>query len=467
MTPQRLFWIAFGTVSTVLAALLAGQALLFAWVHDEALTQLPPATRAALALFLAVAFLTWLPVLAYALWGLVRHYVVPWYRLGEAIEAARHAAPGTGIRQEDVQDPLGVAEGVNALERRALALSHESGEGTGRGEAPGARERLSAMLDASGACVVACDGEGRIAAYSRGAWERLGADAGLGLGRPIDHLIDPELLVFAFDALGEQAEMGTTAPQTQFRLSPEGGGRWRVRAEPLGDPRARAGLVLVFEAGEEDAPDATAPRRARSGAAADAELASARFVVFDTETTGLQPSRGDEIVSIGAVAVVSERVIAREVFERLVNPGRPMGAPAERIHGIRAEMLTGQPGIEVVLPEFARFSEGAVLVAHNAAFDMRFLRLKEQALGLRFDQPVLDTMLLSAWLHPHQRSHSLNALIARYGVPRHERHTALGDARMTAEVLLKLLPQLAGRGIRTVGGAQAVSRRVPLARLVY
>jgi DNA polymerase-3 subunit epsilon len=160
-------------------------------------------------------------------------------------------------------------------------------------------------------------------------------------------------------------------------------------------------------------------------------------------------------------------VAERECFARLVNPGRPMPRSAERVHGLRGEMLAGQPAIGEVLPPFARFCEGAVLVAHNAAFDLRFLRLKQDAAGVCFDQPVLDTMLLSAWLHPHQRSHSLDALISRYGVAPRERHTALGDALMTADVLVKLLPQLEERGLRTVAEAQAVSRTVPLARLVY
>jgi DNA polymerase-3 subunit epsilon len=170
---------------------------------------------------------------------------------------------------------------------------------------------------------------------------------------------------------------------------------------------------------------------------------------------------------LGAVAVAQGRIVEEECFERLVDPGRPIQPSALRVHGITAEMVTGCPPLTEILPEFARFAEGAVLVAHNAAFDMRFLRLKERSAGVRFTQPVLDTMLLSAVLHPHQRSHSLDSLIGRYGVAVRKRHSAKGDAMMTAEVLLKLLPLLERRGIGTLEAALRASRRVPLARLIY
>ena len=168
--------------------------------------------------------------------------------------------------------------------------------------------------------------------------------------------------------------------------------------------------------------------------------------MFDTETTGLQPSAGDEIVSVGAVRIVNGRLLEHEVFEQLVDPTRAMSPEASRITGIDAAMLENQPTIDRVLPAFGQFCEDTVLVAHNAAFDMRFLRLKEEATGVRFAQPVLDTLLLSAVIHPDLESHRLEAIAERMGVSPIGRHTALGDAIMTGEVFLRMIPAARGAG---------------------
>jgi DNA polymerase-3 subunit epsilon len=196
-------------------------------------------------------------------------------------------------------------------------------------------------------------------------------------------------------------------------------------------------------------------------------LSDLAYTVFDTETTGLSPSEGDEIIQIGAVRVVAGKVRRQECFEQLVDPQRPLSEAGILIHGIEARMLIGQPDIGKVLPAFHRFAADTVLVAHNAAFDMRFLQLKEPITGLRFDQPVLDTLLLSAVLHPQQSSHGLEAIAARFGVPILGRHTALGDARVTAEVFARMLPLLQAKGIATLDQALEASRQTGFARLSY
>jgi DNA polymerase-3 subunit epsilon len=197
------------------------------------------------------------------------------------------------------------------------------------------------------------------------------------------------------------------------------------------------------------------------------KLSDLVYTVFDTETTGLNPSQGDEIIQIGAARIVNNKLLRQECFEQLVDPRRPIPAASIPIHGIQPEMVAGQPTIEEVLPAFHAFAQDTVLVAHNAAFDMRFLQLKEQQTGVAFDHPVLDTLLLSALIHPNQDSHRLEALAERFNVTIIGRHTAMGDAMVTAEVFLKLIPLLAEKGIHTLGEAREAAQKTYYARLKY
>ena len=194
-------------------------------------------------------------------------------------------------------------------------------------------------------------------------------------------------------------------------------------------------------------------------------LGQLALTVFDTETTGLNPSLGDEIVSIAAVRIVNGRLLRQETYEQLVDPGRPVPRESQQVHGITDEMLAGQPSIETVLPAFAAFAHDSVLLGHNVAFDLKFLKLKEERTGVRFPQPVLDTLLLSPVVHPDHEDHSLEAIAERLGVSVLGRHTALGDAILTGEIFLRLLPLLAGRGIMTLDAALEAARKTQQARV--
>lgn len=184
---------------------------------------------------------------------------------------------------------------------------------------------------------------------------------------------------------------------------------------------------------------------------ANRPLSQLRYVVFDCEMTGLDPDGGDEIISIAGVRVVNSRVLTGETFNRLIDPGRPIPPASVRFHGLTDEDVRGQPPIERVLPEFRQFTGDDVLVAHNAAFDMKFLAAKERASGVQFPNPVLDTLLLSVLLDGEEEDHSLDNLCQRYSVTMAGRHTALGDTLATAELLVRLIERLEARGYKSFG----------------
>jgi DNA polymerase-3 subunit epsilon len=247
---------------------------------------------------------------------------------------------------------------------------------------------------------------------------------------------------------------------------PDGSGYVRLLL-PVAEAAPQAGAAAVVDVGSRpelydfdlfDLPE-------ESLAWHDRRLSDLAYTVFDTETTGFDPAGGDEIVSVGAVRVVNGRLLRHETFDRLVDPRRSVPARSVAVHGITADVLRGQPTLDVVLPVFARFAEDTVLVGHNVGFDMSFLRLKEAQTGVRFTQPVLDTLLLDAALHPDHEQHSLEAIAARLGVGVVGRHTALGDALVTGEVFVRLLALLQQQGIQTLGEALAAARATYQARL--
>ncbi|QJQ98935.1 3'-5' exonuclease [Halomonas sp. PGE1] len=193
----------------------------------------------------------------------------------------------------------------------------------------------------------------------------------------------------------------------------------------------------------------------------DAELAARplralEVVAFDTETTGLELRRGDTVISIGACRVVNARLLASEVFDMRVDPGKPIPPASTAIHGITDADVAGAPPLPVVLPRFRDYVGDAVILAHNAAFDL--LALQPPGAGVTLDMPVLDTLLISRALDASLDGHDLDSLAERYGLsfPPGTRHTALGDARVTAELWLALLPRLEARGIETLEQALAL-----------
>jgi len=183
----------------------------------------------------------------------------------------------------------------------------------------------------------------------------------------------------------------------------------------------------------------------------DCRLTDLCFVVFDTETTGLSPQT-DDVVQIAAVRVVNGRIITGETFDTHVNPGRPIPAASTQVHGVTDEHVANAPDFAKVGRAFHDFARGSVLVAHNAPFDIAFLKRFEGEMNVVWRNRVLDTVLLSAVCFGTTEQHSLDALCERLSIniPVALRHTALGDAVATAEAFTKLIPVLESRSIDTL-----------------
>ncbi len=192
----------------------------------------------------------------------------------------------------------------------------------------------------------------------------------------------------------------------------------------------------------------------------DAPLKELRYVVFDSETTGLHPSQGDELLSIGAVQVLNGRILTGETFERLIDPERDIPAHSIRFHGITPAMVEGKPPARIVLPQFRSFVGEAILVAYNISFDMMFLNKRQDEAGVTFDSPVLDPLLLAVHVFPDLPDSSLSTVANFLEIEVEGRHTALGDAMMTAAIWVRLIEGLEKKGVTTFGEAVEISKRL-------
>jgi len=165
------------------------------------------------------------------------------------------------------------------------------------------------------------------------------------------------------------------------------------------------------------------------------------LTVFDIETTGLDPKRGHRIIEIGAIRVEKGQIDRTKIFSSLVNPERPIPPDAKRIHCITDDALRDAPTIMTVLPAFLAFAKDSILVAHNATFDRGFLDIEKECCWGYVDlPPCLCTMLLSKSLFPTTSRHNLDTLCERFGIPLPpDRHRAMADVLLTAQVLRKLL----------------------------
>ncbi len=195
------------------------------------------------------------------------------------------------------------------------------------------------------------------------------------------------------------------------------------------------------------------------------------FVVFDIETTGFSPIH-NQIIEIGAVKVAKGEMIGR--FSSFVNPDVPIPFEIEKLTGINDGMVSDAPMIDQVLPQFMDFCQDAVLVAHNANFDMSFILENAARLKLQREFTYVDTVGIARLLLPHQAKHTLDAVAKTLGVSLENHHRAIDDAQATAEIFIKFIPMLMKEGaydLKTINAMGASSpdivKRLPSYHAIF
>lgn len=178
------------------------------------------------------------------------------------------------------------------------------------------------------------------------------------------------------------------------------------------------------------------------------------YTVFDIETTGLSPTK-DKITEIGAIKIKNGKII--DYFSCFVNPEMPIPANIQELTGITDEMVKDAATIEHVLPDFLKFIGDSVLVAHNANFDVSFIRTAAENMSLSVQNTVLDTLELSRLLFPSLSRHKLDIVAKHLGVSLENHHRAVDDAKATAEIFIKCIDILKEKNIQNLNEINALA----------
>ena len=164
-----------------------------------------------------------------------------------------------------------------------------------------------------------------------------------------------------------------------------------------------------------------------------------RYVALDVETTGFSPKNGDRVIEIGAVAIEDQSIVAE--FNSLIDVDKKIPWQVQKVHGITNEMLYGEPKPDEVLPEFYKFIAGSILVAHNASFDISFLKHEFALLGMSLNNRSLCTLKMSRKLYPYLPNHKLGT-VSQYllgkSCKQMQMHRALDDAKLAGMIWLEM-----------------------------
>ena len=375
--------------------------------------------------------------------------------LAAGVRVRAHANVQDNIEAEAAKYLGDLAPAVSAIHKRLASEIKASTEvvvkRTARLEAQ--RAQLLQILSDIPIAVIVARQDHSIVLYDGQAAELMERECPARLNGSVFDYLDESSIRQALEALENQ-----DATRHEIGLKGRSGAIYKGHIRKFG---GNAGYTLMLEP---LAPDAARPLvydfdlldKETSDDLNNCALRDLCFVVFDSETTGLDPV-ADNVVQLGAVRVVNGKILNGEVFDTFVNPGRPIPPVSTAVHHVSDDMVANAPAFDHVCRAFHKFSENAVIIAHNAPFDMAFLRRQSKGTDISFDHPVLDTVHLSAVVFGGSAEHTLDALCDRLDVtiPEEVRHTALGDALATAEALVAMIPILEGRGLHTFAQVRA------------
>lgn len=362
-------------------------------------------------------------------------------RLTNALEAsigAPSAALPLGDRRD--LDPM-----IARLQRALAALLSRRAAGAANDEA-----RLSAILAALPQPLLVVNDQGLVTLVNRPAMDLFGADR-LRPGTSAFDVVDRS-------SLAERRRAATEDPSAVGPLCLIDGSTHRVRVRELADhggaviafddvPAAAAGLAHALDL-HDPSPPVEAPKP-------ETPLERLNVMVLDCETTGLNVGL-DRLLSIGAVRVHGTRILRQETLDWLIDPGEPIAPASIAIHGISDAMVWGEKTIGERWPEIEPWLRDCVIVGHNIGFDLTLLEIELRRAGIKWQRPLsLCTLQLAAALEPELRNLNLEALAEAYGIEVAGRHTALGDALLTAEIYVRLVALMRQRGDTTLSDAQA------------
>lgn len=365
-------------------------------------------------------------------------------------DIARLRALVVGLRAGDpVSESFPPAGDAEAAQLREALLSL-AGEISARAAAPDAR--LASVLAAVSEAVVVVTANGQVSLVNGAARALLGSEQ-----VEVGTSIFAALLRASVEAAIAAAR--SAGGMAQVALETIDGRALTARVSPLGDGD---GIVIAVEGKHGDTGSGIAhdlslhdqpPQAVAPGD--DTSLVDLPVTVLDVETTGLDPAL-ERIVAIGAARMHGAAIYRSAMIDCLVNPGVPIPRGATAIHGIADATITDAPGFAARLPALVALIGDSIVIGHNIGFDLAIVAAEAARAGAPWRAPrTIDTCQVAAALDPHESALDLEDVAARHGIAVLGRHTALGDALVTAELWRRLSARLLERGITTLGEARS------------